>query len=145
MRSNPQTACKAIQLLVPGTLSADTTLNNSTPNFDIDTLGFDEALVIVYAGATATLVGDFLVCQLKETDTAGSAYSDITGAQYSRVTGTGDNATKFGRVNLEGRKRYLSATLTETGTFSGEVGIMVVLFGPKHTDIYTTQAYDFSV
>lgn len=150
MESNPQTHCKAVTLLVPTSLSATTTLNNSSPNLDVEVRGFEEALVIVQQSDAITATTDLLTVQFKETDTAGSAYSSITGASLD-VTGaatgnSGDNTTQVGRIRLEGRKRYISATLTEPGgaTFVGTVSIIVVLFG-RHNTSLTAQTYSFSV
>jgi len=151
MQGNPQTLCKVVTLLVPTSLSATTTLNNSSPNLDVDTFGFAEALIIIGQSDAITATSDLLAIQFKETATAGSAYTDITGALAS-VTGaavagppaTGDNTTQVGRIKLEGRKRYLSATLTETGTFSGTVEIVVVLLGRADT-ASTAQSYSFNV
>lgn len=147
-QGNPQTHCKAVTLLVPTSLSATTTLNNTTPNFDVDLRGFAEALIIVQQSDAITATSDLLAIQFKESDTAGSAYSDITGALLN-VTGaatgnSGDNTTQVARIKLEGRKRYLSATLTETGTFVGTVSIIVVLLHPEDTTL-TAQTYSFNV
>jgi hypothetical protein len=149
MQFNPQTLVKAVTLLVPTSLSATTTLNNSSPNLDVDTSGFAEALIIVQQSDAITATSDLLAIQFKETATAGSAYSDITGALLN-VTGaatgqSGDNTTQVARIKLEGRKRYLSATLTETGTFVGTVSIIVVLIGSKDTAAYTAQTYGFNI
>lgn len=148
MQTNPQTHVKAVTLLVPTSLSATTTLNNSAPNLDVDCLGFSEALIIVQQSDAITATSDLLAIQFKETATAGSAYTDVTGALLN-VTGaatgqSGDNTTQVGRIKLEGRKRYLSATLTETGTFVGTVSVIVVLFNPDNTSL-TAQTYAFSV
>lgn len=148
MEFNPQTHVKAVTLLVPTQLSATTTLNNSSPNLDVDVRGFAEALVIVQQSDAITATSDLLAVQFKESDTAGSAYSDISGALLNvtgAVTGnSGDNTTQVGRIRLEGRKRYLSATLTETGTFVGTVSIIIVLICPNNTTL-TAQTYSFSV
>jgi hypothetical protein len=149
MQFNPQTLVKAVTLLVPTSLSATTTLNNSSPNLDVDTLGFYEALIIVQQSDAITATSDLLAIQFKEASTtAGNAYTDITGALLN-VTGaatgnSGDNTTQVARIKLEGRKRYLSATLTETGTFVGTVSILIVLIGTADTAL-TAQTYSFNV
>ena len=142
-QGNPQTHCKAVTLFVPTAVSGTTTLNNSSPNLDVEARGFAEALVIVTLSDAVTLVGDTLAVQIKESDTAGSAYSDVTGALVT-LTGTSDNTTFLGRIKLEGRKRYLSATMTETGTFVGTVAVHIVLLSPEDTAL-TAQTYTFNV
>lgn len=148
MEYNPQTHVKAVTLLVPTSLSATTTLNNSAPNLDVDCKGYQEALIIVQQSDAITLASDLLAIQFKESNTAGSGYADITGALVN-VTGAasgqaGDNTTQVCRIKLEGRKRYLSATLTETGTFVGTVSILVVLIAPADSTL-PAQTYGFSV
>lgn len=148
MEFNPQTFVKAVTLLVPTSLSATTTLDNSAPNLDVDMKGYMEALIIVQQSDAITATSDLLAIQFKETNTAGSGYTDITGALVN-VTGaaigqSGDNTTQVCRLKLEGRKRYLSATLTETGTFVGTVSIIVVLIAPANSSL-PNQTYGFSV
>ncbi len=146
MERNPQTSLKVQHLFFPAQVTATTTLNNSAPNLNVDTLGFEEALIIAVVGAAVTAGTDTITVQMKESATDdGLGYTNITGAAFAALTGTGDNTQRLGRLKLEGRKRYLSATLTEAGTFDGIVGIIVVLIGPRDTTQDTIQSYDFSV
>jgi hypothetical protein len=141
---NPKTAVKVVPIYFPTATTATATLNNTAPNLDVECKGFTHALIFAVIGAAVTLVTDTITVQIKETDTAGSAYSDVSGALFSALTGTGDNTVRLGEINLQGRKKFLSATLTEAGTFDGIVGVFAVLMNPEDTAL-TAQSYDFSV
>jgi len=110
---------------------------------EIDTLGFSNAQIVVYLGAT-----DIAMTALKvtESDTAGSGHADVTGLVFGTSTNidgstsalpsaTDDNKFQIFDIDLRGRKRYLDVTATagdgSAGTFAtifcilsraGEVG-----------------------
>jgi len=141
---NPKTRCKVVPLYFPATTTATQTLNNSAPNLDVDCKGFTHALVFAVGGDLSTAGTDTLTVQFKETDTAGSAYSNVTSAALTALAGDVDYPTPLGEISLAGRKRYLSATLTEAGTFSGIVTVIVVLMHPEDSAL-AAQTYAFSV
>lgn len=96
---------------------------------EIDTAGFDYAVIWVLLGATDIAAAALAVT---ESDTAGSGHANVTGLVFGTSTNT-DGSTStlpsatddnkfFGFfINLAGRKRYLDLTATagngSTGTF----------------------------
>lgn len=96
---------------------------------EIDTAGFDYAVVNVYLGASDIAMAALAVT---ESDTAGSGHANVTGLVFGTSTNTDGSASTlpsatddnkfFGfLINLAGRKRYLDLTATagngSTGTF----------------------------
>jgi hypothetical protein len=103
---------------------------------EVDTLGFNYATFIFQLGAT-----DIAMTALKvqESDTSGSGFADITGADMSSATDIDGAATalpsdaddnKFVviQLDLRGRKRYLDLVATagngSTGTFASCVCVL---------------------
>jgi len=86
----------------------------------IDTLGFEFCEIFVMLGATD--IG-LTVCKIKESDTSGGAYTDVTGLVYgtsnndtgvaSALPSATDDNSIFGfEIDLRPRKRFIDATLT---------------------------------
>ncbi len=97
---------------------------------ELDTAGYDFAVVNVMLGASDIAIAAFAVT---ESDTAGSGHANVTGAIYgtsANDTGststlpsaTDDNKIFSVYLDLRGRKRYLDLTLTAgngtAGTFA---------------------------
>jgi hypothetical protein len=98
----------------------------------IDTLGFDELLVLIQLGALDIAL---TVAKLQESDDSGmSGAADITGADFSVSPATLPSATDdnhyFGiHVKLGGaRKRYMDLSLTiGTGSTGGFAAVTAIL------------------
>jgi len=80
----------------------------------IDTAGWEEALLIVHAGAiTATGTLDF---KAQECDTSDGTYADVDGSDFDQLT-HGTEETGFTGIlhlgSLAGRKRYLKIVATQ--------------------------------
>lgn len=96
----------------------------------LDTKGFDSVVFIVQLGALDIAVS---VMKLQESDTSGSGYTDITGADFSvspltLPAATDDNKIYGIFVNLAGRKRYLDLSLTlGDGAAGTYVSVLAIL------------------
>ena len=107
--------------------------NTSWTTTEIDTLGYDYAVITVNLGAT-----DIAMAALKvqESDTSGSGFADVTGLVFGTSTNIAgstsalptatddDDNFKF-EIDLRGRKRYLDLVATAgngtTGTYASAV------------------------
>jgi hypothetical protein len=84
----------------------------------IDTLGYDEAVVIFQKGTAGVTAA--LDATVMESDATGDAtFAHIAGCTFTQVTPTGaTKCSEIGRIDLRGRKRYLRvkfATATANG------------------------------
>lgn len=109
----------------------------------IDTIGFNSALILLDfgngGGTTPTLD-----VKIQESDTLGGTYTDITGAVFAQITGSG-GGDKAGELYLQPRKRFIRAVRTISGTsptFDG--GVWAVLMNPEDTAV-AADAYAFQV
>lgn len=123
---------KYVQVIAPAAIVDDASFTTN----EIDTLDFDYATLITSIGAT-----DIAMAALKvqESDTSGSGFADITGADLSSATDIDGNATALPssdddnnliviQIDLRGRKRYLDLVATagngSTGTFASAICIL---------------------
>ena len=97
------------QLIVPQTATTTVT------GVGIDRKGFDNATIIVSIGATLTTT-ETLSIAIQESDTVGGTYVAITGAVFPNFTGTDDNKTAIGAIDLKKRKAFIRAVGTIAGT-----------------------------
>ena len=110
--------------------------NASFTTVEIDTIGYNYATIIFNLGAT-----DIAMTALKvqESDTSGSGFADIAGADLSSATdidgaatelpsATDDNNVIVIQLDLRGRKRYLDLVATAgngaAGTFASAVCVL---------------------
>jgi hypothetical protein len=110
--------------------------NASFTTIEIDTLGYNYATIIFNLGAT-----DIAMTALKvqESDTTGSGFADITGADMSSATDIDGSATALPsatddatvtviQMDLRGRMRFLDLVATagngSTGTFASAVCVL---------------------
>ena len=109
----------------------------------IDTLGFREALFIVYAG-THSATGDSTVT-VTECDTSGGTYAAITGAALVNITASNDVGEPFvGRINLDGRKRYIKVSNVVADDVV-EIAILCVLASPISAPTTLAQTLSFNL
>ncbi|HXG66982.1 MAG TPA: hypothetical protein VNO70_17905 [Blastocatellia bacterium] len=104
--------------------------NSSWATAEIDTKGFDYATILVYLGATDIAMA---ALKLQESDTSGSGFADVSGADFSVSPATLPSATDDNKlfaifVDLTKRKRYLDLVMTAgdgaTGTFAVALAIL---------------------
>lgn len=120
------------QVIAPAAIVDDASFTTN----EIDTLDFDYATIVVSIGAT-----DIAMTALKvqESDTSGSGFADISGADVSSATdidgsatalpsATDDNNLVVIQLDLRGRKRYLDLVATagngSTGTYGSAICVL---------------------
>jgi len=100
---------------------------------EIDTKGFDYAVIYCYLGASDIAMTALAVT---ESDTSGSGHANVTGLIYGTSTNiagstsslpsaTDDNKCFAFEIDLKGRKRYLDVTATAG---DGSAGTFAALF-----------------
>ena len=114
--------------LVATAISSDTT----TDGAEIDTKGFDSALVITtvhaYTAGTATPV-------INETSTSGSGYTAV--ADTFLVNEANESLTALGHsvVGVSLRERYLEVDLLSADSADFTASIMVILYNARKTPV----------
>lgn len=127
---------------VGGNASDDVTLGTGTQvSSAIDTLGYREAIFVLYAGTLSTGTTDVTIT---ECDTSGGSYAAITGAAFTQVTSSNDNALYVGRINLDGRKRYLKVSAV-IATAASEHAVVVALANPISAAVSQTNTLAFNL
>lgn len=130
---------KAMYSLLPQSLS--TGANNGT---GVDCQGFEEALVVVEAGAVTSGGSHAFKVQESSDDGVADTYADVSGATFTAITTANDNAVYVGRVNLKGRERYLR--VVDTGTTQAMLGsALFVLLAAKQLPVSQTNTVAFTV
>lgn len=130
--------------VVGGNASHDLSMGVATNvSAAIDTLGFTEALIVLYAG-TCSATGTLDVT-VTECDTSGGTYAAITGAAFTQITASNDVAQPYhGRISLVGRERYLKIS-SVVGTDVAEAAIVVILGGPVEAPTTPSQTISFNL
>jgi len=120
MRGNLDEAVKAVVGLQADNWAVGT---NNGPG--IDTLDFDEALIVLNAGAVGT---DGTVDVKVQESADNSSFSDISGAAFTQITADNDEAIYVGRLKLgeKTRERYMRIVAT-VGTAACDLGVVVLL------------------
>lgn len=117
-------------VLVKQTQSAAITATTNVYD-DIDTQGYQSALVVFKFGTTTGTSGTATISVSESSAGGGSGYSAVSGATSSALTtdsGGQTNKTVAIPLNLIGRKRYLRVVCTVAGTVStGVLSVCVVL------------------
>lgn len=114
---------KMVQVTPPAAIIDDA----SATTAEIDTIGFDYAIICVNLGATDIAL---TALSVTESDTSGSGHANVTGLVYGTSTdidgstsslpsATDDNGIFAFEVDLRGRKRYLDVTATVGNGTSG--------------------------
>ena len=122
-----------IVLLTPPAILVD---NASLTVAELDTIGWDHAMIYLIMGATDIAMTALAVT---ESDTTGSGHANVTGLIYATSTNTDgdtsalptatDDDTIFGfDINLTGRTRFLDLTATVAdGSVGGYYVVIAVL------------------
>jgi len=102
------TFAKVAQAIKAGTYTATETGTGA------DTAGFGTCVVIVNAGTFTSTAS--MTFKVQSATTVGGSYSDISGAVFTAVTTSNDEACYIGSVKLDGTH---SQFLRVVGTYSG--------------------------
>lgn len=130
-------------------LKADNYAASTHTSAEIDTAGFAEAVIIFDAGTVgASGTVDVIV---RDTDTAGGTYADLTGAAFTQVISTNDEAVYVGRIRLNSAtagttdkcNRYIKVQAT-VGTAACDLGVTVLLLGAVNPSV-TLNTMAFSI
>lgn len=133
--------CKVFESINPDAYASGTTTEGET----VDTLGYEEALIIVNCGdfaASATLA----ITVEEDSDSAMGSTANIASATMSLVDATDDNTVQVGRINLTNpnRERYLRVQGV-TAVDAVDYGAIVVLLGSTTLPVSQQQTVQFSV
>ncbi len=93
----------------------------------VDAMGYEYALVVVNVGvfgASATMD-----VKVQSSDASGSGFADVTGAEFTQLTVSNDQASYYGVVRLHGSPRYLRVVATYGGSGNCDLGVSFVLLG----------------
>ena len=104
----------------------------------IDTAGYHQAMIVFNAGTVGS--SGTVDVKVQECDTSGGSYTDVSGAAFTQVTASNDDATYVGRVNLNGTKRFLKVVLT-VGTAACDAGTSVIM-SPAYTGDGSTFSFE---
>ena len=125
--------CKVVNVLPPEAIKDD----GDWTTTEIDTAGFGWCSIYLNLGETDVAMDLFKV---RETDTSGSGYADITGADFSvspatLPSATADDLVFAVHIDLrKNRKRYLSLSAgNANGTAGGFAASMAFLYDATQT------------
>lgn len=130
---------KAIHSLLPQSLQVGA--NNGA---GIDCRGFDEALIVVAAGAVTGSGSHVFKVQESGDNAVADAYADVASAAFTAITADNDNTVYVGRVNLRERQRYLRVVDTG-GVAVMEGAALIVLLGSRTLPVSQVNTAVFSV
>jgi len=138
MRLNLDEAVKAVVGIV-----ADAHGIGTVNGTGIDTLGFNEALIIVNSGINGT--SGTVDVKVQESDALASGYADISGAAFTQITESNDNTIYVGRVKLAdaGRKRYIRIVAV-VATAACDAGVAVILGKAENLAVSQVNSVGFS-
>lgn len=130
---------KAAMGLLPQSLSAA-----STDGEIVDTRGYREALVVALFGtAAASAESDVIVNEGDASDMADEA--PISGAAFAQVTTANDETIYVGRLDLEGRKRYLRVNNAGDGSNAVVLAVAIILMHPRKLPVVQDETVAFNV
>lgn len=127
-------AFKAVMGLKADSYAAGT----HTQTTGTDTAGFHQAMIVYNAGTTAT--GGTTDLKVTAATTEGGSYSDVSGAAFTQVTTSNDEAVYVGRINLNGTDRFLKVSAVQA-TAAAEFSVTIVLT-PNYTGDGSTFAFE---
>lgn len=114
----------------------------------VDTLGYDESLVIADFG-TATGAASTTVSVRYSANADGSSSAALTGAAFTAVTSTNDDEIYVGRIDLAGltpdTQRYLFARAVGDGANAQVYSVTFVLLNYKYEPVTQDNTVAFSV
>ena len=118
--------------LVNGLIATDISTDTTTDGGEIDTLGFDSALVItqchVFSAGTVTPV-------INETAVAGSGYAAVADAFLINEENKTLSALGYSQVGVSLRERYLEVDLLTADSADLTASVTVLLYNARKTPI----------
>lgn len=112
----------------------------------IDTLEFDEALIVMDLGAFGGTAPTVTTKMQEDDASTGATATDITGATFGAKDGSADDTVYVGRLNLVDRKRYIRPHITVGGTMpTGEIAVVAILCSAKNKPVTQVNSAAFNV
>lgn len=99
----------------------------------IDTRGFDHGHATFIVSAATGSATDVTAIKVQESDASGSGYTDITGAAFTALTTSNDDAAEFGSVQIRATKRYLKLIGTGGGSNDSALAVICILSNARDT------------
>lgn len=136
MKNDGSLTSKVVSAIAPATYTATET------GTGFDTQGFEFCEIVLHAG---TFTGDEEMTLTVETSTAsGSGYAAISGAAFTAISTSNDEAIYRGIVRLDGAERYIRCVGTNNaGTGNAVYGVVAIL--KNAVDSADASAVAFSV
>lgn len=121
-------------------IDADANAAGTLNGAAVDTLGFGEFTAVISAGTA----GGTVDVKLQESDASGSGFTDITGAAFSTINSTTDDAVYGSSVSLRFTKRYLRVVAV-TATAACDFSVVGVLSGAIQEPVSQDNTIDFQL
>lgn len=126
------TFAKAVQAIKPGTYTSTQT------SAAIDTGGGWGTLIINVNAGTFTGDGAMTV-KVQAATTSGGSYSDITGAAFTQITTSNDEACYLGSIKLDGtHAQYFKVVCTYAGTGNALLAVDAIFLLPEDSALAST-------
>lgn len=130
-------------------LKADNYAASTHTSAEIDTAGFAEAVVIFDAGTVGA--SGTVDVTVTDSDTSGGSFAAVTGAAFTQVIASNDEAVYVGRIRLNSAtagtpdkcNRYIKVQAV-VGTAACDLGVTVLLLGAVNTGV-TLNTMSFSI
>ncbi len=130
-------------------LKADNYSTGTAISAEIDTAGFAEAVIIFDAGTVGT--SGTVDVTVTDSDTSGGTFTAVTGAAFTQVISTNDEAVYVGRIRLNSAtagtpdkcNRFIKVQAV-VGTAACDLGVTVLFLGAVHTGV-TLNTMAFSI
>lgn len=143
MSSKISTPSEHVQAVFAVSVAITAAVTNGTTT---DTLGFEDALVTVYAAPSGTgTTADF---KLQESANGSSGWVDITGSNFTQITTAGGAKTYVGNVKCGGgtRQRYIRVIFTGGGgSAAGQAAAFIHLMNARRKPVTQSNTVIFSV
>lgn len=123
-------------------IAADNHAAGTVNGAAIDRQGFEEALVVVNSGANGT--GGTVDIKVQESADGSTGWADVEGAAFAQIAEANDNTIYLGRLNLQGRKRYLRVVAV-VATAACDLGVDVLLGAVQDLPVSQVNAVAFSL
>ena len=135
MKNDGSLTSKVVSAIAPATRT------DSVNGTGFDTQGFEFCEIVLHAG---TFTGDETMTLTVETSTASlSGYAAISGAAFTAISTSNDEAIYRGIVRLDGAEKYIRCVGTNTGTGNAVYGVVAIL--KNAVDSADASAVAFSV
>ena len=134
MQHNSATSVQVKEVIQTLSRATGTTTNS----LEIDTRGFQEALIILNAGTVAAT--STLDVKVQDTSTTGLGYADMTSTAFVQVTPSNDEQIFVGRIKFNSytngtadkAERFLRVVGVTGGSGASVYGVTVILLNYAH-------------